>query len=41
MQDALPPGHSSPVVHDACWSPQSTEQPPQIPFGDDTGTLQE
>ncbi|HEV8018794.1 MAG TPA: hypothetical protein VGP32_09585 [Steroidobacteraceae bacterium] len=41
MQEALPPGHSSPVVHDACWSPQLTEQPPQIPFGNDTGALQE
>jgi hypothetical protein len=37
----LPLDHSSPARHDACLSPQSTEQPPQIPFGDDTGTLQE
>ena len=36
-----PLGHSSPVMQDACRSPQFTEQPPQLPRGEEGGTLQE
>jgi hypothetical protein len=36
-----PLGHSSPGVQEACLSPQLTEQPPQLPRGEEAGALQE
>jgi hypothetical protein len=39
--EAPPLGHSSPGVQEACWSPQLTEQPAQLPRGEEGGTLQE
>jgi hypothetical protein len=34
----LPPGNSWPIVQNACRSPQLTEQPKQVPWGDESGT---
>ena len=39
--EAPPLGHSSPGVQEACRSPQLTEQPPQLPRGEEAGALQE
>jgi hypothetical protein len=36
-----PEGHSSPGTHMASLSPQFTEHPPQLPRGDEAGTLHE
>ena len=41
MQAAAPLGHSSPDLHDACLSPQFTEQPPQLPRGEEAGAVHE
>jgi hypothetical protein len=41
MQAAPPLGHSSPDLHEACLSPQFTEQPPQVPRGEEGDAAQE
>lgn len=41
MHAAPPLGHSSPDLHEACLSPQSTEQPPQVPRGEEADAVQE
>jgi hypothetical protein len=41
MHAAPPLGHSSPDLHEACLSPQSTEQPPQVPRGEEAEAVQE
>ncbi len=40
MQMSLPPGNSWPGEQEACWAPQLTEHPGQLPRGEDLGALQ-
>jgi hypothetical protein len=41
MHAAPPLGHSSPDLHEACLSPQFTEQPPQVPRGEEADAVHE